>query len=367
MARWAFKAFDLRSGNSLGDLALSSWSHTDTLNDAGEFDAVLAWRKRSLDRLAIDSTLAAKSLIVPYRNGVPLGFAGIVWRPDPPNLAGAGLLSYFDAQTLDADRTYNPIDQHLMLVDLVNYVQAEPGGNIGIDVSQVTASGVQRIQSWKVTDQKNIGDVFRQKGDNLGGFDFDLRVELGDTGLPVRRLRMWTPRRGRPFVQGASPVFNAGRNGNALAIPSAPADGTRMGTVFVGLGAETNPTTQARMIARKVRQDLLDAGYPRLMLPPLDLRDVSDQNTLQAHVDGAAYYRGAVALDELVIEVNPDDKSWPWGSYETGDDCQLVIPTGADPKWPTGFSGPRRIIATQWAKAGREEHLYVHTGRLLGS
>lgn len=361
MASWKWRAYDLASGVLAADLRLSSWQHEDVLNGAGSFSARLEPRDAALTRQAIDATLAARSLIVPFRNGLPIGYGGVVWTPDPPIVSGASLLSYFDDQTYDTTRAFAGVDQHTMMAALVDWVQANDG-NVQVDTSQVGLSGVLRDQTWNAWEQKNIGEAFRQKADNINGFDFDFGIEL-DEGVVVRRLRMWTPRRGRVYVPQACPVFTVGRN--ARSVPSAPANGAAMATHVIGVGEETNSTTHERLIARAERADLLAAGYPRLTRV-LNRPDIKDLTSLQAAVDGEAYYYGAADVDEIVLDVDPNDVTWPWGSWTLGDDCMVKIPVGADPWWPTGFEGIRRIKTHRWAlDSAGGERLQVVTGRTL--
>lgn len=365
---WAWFATDLATGAVAAQLAVTSWSHEERLNDAGTFTATLESQGSLLDRQAIDATLAARSVVVPFRNGLPLGYAGVVWGPDPPAISGSSLLSYFDTQTYDTTRTWTATDQHTMMTDLVGWVQAN-GGNVRVDTSQVELSYVLRDQTWHVWEQKNVGEAFRQKADNLNGFDFDFRAELDEAGNILRRLRMWTPRRGRPYTESASPVFTVGRN--AFSVPSAPADGSEMVTHVIALGADNGTVVtlgdaevRERLVARSVRTDLLALGYPRLV-HVLDRTDLTTQVALQQTADGYASFHGAAEIDEIVLEVDPDDITFPWDSYDLGDDCLVNIPVGVDPWWPTGCQEVRRIVGRRWRKEAASERLEIVTGRPL--
>jgi hypothetical protein len=402
---WTWHAFDLATGAYTGALALTEWQHEDKLNDSGQFSATLQSRSAMLNQLAAETTLPARSLIVPFRDGQPLGYAGIVWRSDLPTVEGSSLLSYFDTQVYDDTHVFTGVDQHLLVKALVDSVQTQPGGDIHVDTSRIVPSGVLRDQTWNIWEAKNVGDAIRQKGDNLGGYDFDFRVEL-DPG-PIRRMRLWTPRRGRPYQPQASPVFTIGKN--ARAVPEAPTDGTEFATYVIALGQEIDSTTHERLRAVSDRSDLVAAGYPRLT-KVLDLSDVKDLTTLQAHADGYATYHAAIAATtpELVLEVDPNDVTWPWGSYELGDDCMVVIPAPGQvshdrvinefvlstgdgfvlgtgdgyvlgssthvietdieaamlPWWPYGFSEIRRMTSFRWSDAATGERLQVVAGRM---
>jgi len=369
MADWEWQAYDLLSGARLGSIEMSDWSHTDTLNDAGSFSATMIGRTAPIRREYLGYTTVGKTVIVPVRDGVPLGFAGIIWQREPPRIAGAGLLSYFDRRRLYETKQYlTPgTDQHLVVKDLVDWVQAH-NGNILIDTSQVTASGVLRIQTWNAWELKNIGQAIRQKGDNLNGYEFDIRVEY-DAGNLVRRLRLWTPRRGRYYVDSQSnPTFEYdGRRGNILSPPATPVDGLDMGTDSLGQGEEIDAATHERLIARKTNTVLLAAGWAQLDRV-LDLSDVKVQATLQEHVDGDADLHRAAELGDLKFQVDPTDETWPWGSWDLGDDARVRIPPGDTTPWmPDGFDAVQRVKTHEWRWSSKQgEQLDVTAGRLLG-
>lgn len=368
VAEWEWRAYDLASGAPLGLIEMADWSHTDILDDAGSWTATMAGRSSAIRRDYLTATMPGRSVIVPIRNGVPLGFAGIVWSRDAPRIAGAGLLSYFDRQPLNTRKAYVASDQHSVIKDLIDWVQTN-GGNIGVDTSQVTLSGVVRTQTWEKWEEKNVGEAIRQKGDNLGGFDFDVRVEY-DAGVLVRRLRLWTPRRGRSYLDAqASPTFRLdGRRGNVRDVPSVPVDATKLSTNVYAKGQEIDSTTHEVLLAESVRTDLLAAGWPRLG-EVQTFSDIKDSTTLQQHADGIAYLYGPTDVDEIVLTVDPDGEPWQWGTWDLGDDCAVYIPPGDAVPWmPDGYADIRRVKSHEWSWSPTTgESLKVHTGRLLGA
>lgn len=369
MADWKWRAYDLKTGVPLGSLEMAEWAHTDTLNDSGSFSATMIGRDDAHRRDELAATRIARSVIVPVRDGVPL-FSGIVWASNPPTLAGSGLLSHFDRQPLYTTKQYlTPgTDQHTIIKELVDWVQAN-GGDIQVDTSQVGPSGVLRIQTWNAWELKIVGEAIRQKGDNLGGYDFDVRTEYLD-GVLTRRLRLWTPRRGRAYIDSTvNPTFTVGgRRGNARAVPSIPRDGHDMVTHVYATGEEIDPNTHERLVAQSVRADLGAAGWSRLGTV-IDRSDVKVQATLQAHADGYAYLHGAADVDEIVLEVDPDHEKWRWGTWDLGDDCAVNIEPGPGVPWlPDGFREIRRITGHEWTwSSGKGAKLLVHTGKRLGT
>jgi hypothetical protein len=363
-SRWRWDAYDLVTGVLRGALPVSAWTHTDRLNSAGEFTATFATDYDKIARDAISATLAGRAVIVAKRDGIPV-FSGIVWRPDYPDVAGAGLFSYLDAQTLDETMLFTARDQHYMVADLVNWVQAHDG-NIGIDtVTGVPASTFLRDQTWYAWEEKNIGEAIAQKADIINGFDFDVRTEVDG----VRRLRLWTPRRGLVYTEQQSPVFTiAGTRSNLLELPRAPRDATQAVTHVYALGQEIPSTDDVlnvnheRIKATSVRGDLLgaDPPWPRLA-HVLDLPDIKTISVLQEHADGWAAKYGGAATDEIALHVDPNHATWAWGRWDLGDECWVNIPAGNSRWWPDGLSAVRRIMAHHWEVSGETERLDVIT------
>jgi hypothetical protein len=362
---WKWRAVDLATGATGADVAVETWSSRDRQNESGEWSARLLLRGDvDLNRLTEQATRVARSTILPIRRGIPIGFEGVVWSRNLPDVAGAGLLSYLDRNTMSPRSfSWTDVDQHTMFVQLLAWLSTA-GGDIRLDLSQVPLSGVLRTQLWQPWEAKNIGLALREKADNIGGFDFDLRAEgLDVDGDPVRRFRMWTPRRGRIYTDSASPVFTAGKGGNILDLPAQLELGAQMVSDVTALGDETNPTTHERRRQAAFRQDVRDAGYPRLE-EVLDRYDVKVDASLLEQAQGWAAQFGAAPVDEITFRVDPDDETFGWGAWDQGDDCLLRIPGRVDGWFPDGRERVLRIVETKWDVDKDGERLYVTAGRV---
>lgn len=323
---WSFHCFDAATSASLGTVDMESWSHEDRLNDSGSWSAKMAVLETpQLERVALAATLEGRTVIVAVRTnqyGIPdILYSGFIPPGGriPPDLAGAGLLSYFDLRVLNFTAAYAAVDQFALVENLIFSTQ-DDGPGINIDLSQVGVSGVPRDQTWNSWERKNIGEAIRQKAALINGFDFDIRTEY-DAGSLVRRLRCWYPRRGRTVTSGG-PVFTL--NGNVTAI--SPAAGASSFHTFThGLGAEINEVTRARLETSSTNAALLTAGWT-VIDHVLNLQDISTLSVLEDHVDGHLARHAVQDADELTLDVDPDDAIYPLGSYETGDDCQVIIP-----------------------------------------
>lgn len=319
---WAWHIFDAVTNARVGMVPMSSWDHVEDVSDpAGSFSGVVApGRNATAERVNRDATIGDGSkVVVPFRKGSPL-FTG--WIPPRGRvgrkIAGAGLLSYLDRRFLRSTIAFAAVDQFDLVVTLVNYTQTPGGTGLGIATTGVGLSGVPRDQTWLASEGKNIGEAIRQKSKLIDGFEFDIVTELAE-GVVRRQLRLWYPRRGRS--QGG-PVFRLGRGGNLLAVPE-PAERDIVTAVY-GLGVETDATLHTRLNYYAEAADRVARGLP-VIEAGLNLSDVKVLGTLQDHVNGRL---ADVGIDELELSVNPDDPTWPWGSWGLGDYCQLLIPAG---------------------------------------
>jgi len=365
MAEWAWHAFELREpGERIGQVPITEWDHTDDLNDAGTWSATFAppdpaaGDRAALIRQILRATDPARAVIVPFRDGLPL-YGGIVWLRDRPTIAGSGLLSWFDRQYINTAWNFVAVDQHLIVRVLVDEAQAGPFTNWGIavDTTDVTDSGVPRDQSWVIADAKNVGEAIRDKASLANGFDFDIRPELDGDNI-IRRLRCWYPRRGRP-VSITNLTFSHG--GNVRNIVSFPEDASRTTNMAKWIGEETSLNVFVTGSAQAL--DALDR-YP--VLWHIEKRpDVKVAATLTEHAERYIADHGEPNADQIVLEVDPNDKTHPWGSWELGDDCNVAVPAGVYDWYPDGVAEVRRVVSHRWTVGPGGEHLYVATGKAI--
>lgn len=350
MTEWEFRVHDLRTGRFLGDLPVSSWSHTDKLNDSGSWSATVTPSDNPTVTTATQGiTVEGRSTVTAWRNGEPLGYTGLIprggrRRSTGLDLAGGNLLKYLDTVLIETDPLlqFTGVDQFAMAAALVDLASTQ-GGGPAIDTSLVGSSGVARDQTWYRWDGKSIGEALRQKSALINGFDFDVRSEL-DTGVLIRRLRCWYPRRGRVYQAGTTPDFTVG--GNVFAIPQISGD-PDFCTHVVVVGAQASTASPTRLVAVATAQPLIDAGWP-MVTTKLDINDISSQTVLQEQADGYIARFGRLATENVSVVVDPSDATWAWGTWDLGDDCRLVIDAGIHPWWPYGLTAVCRIIEHRW-------------------
>lgn len=361
MSQWSWHVFDLATGAALGQVPLASWSHTDRLNDSGEWAATMSSPESvALVRYALNCVVASKAVLVAVRvdnvGAARAEYTG--WIPPGgnrrPDLAGKNLLGYLDFRVIESTVAYSSIDQHSIAAGIVSTAVGTM-----IDTSQVTASGVTRVRTWNNWEAKNVGEALRQLSAVENGFDFDVRTEY-DTGTLRRRLRCWYPRRGAVLSPSQPLVFEYGRNMLTLPTIDGNAD---FATRVVAIGKEQDSATQARLVSIQTNSALIAAGYP-VIVKHLDRSDITTQGGLDDLANGELDRASTLQDDEISFQVDPNDPSHPWGSWDLGASCYVKVPPGVALWWPDGIQEERRVVAHKWTwNAGTGETLEVVTSR----
>lgn len=300
-----------------------------------------------LARGYLDATIEGRTVIWVQRdNTIVDGY--IVWaRPKPMGsrqiqIRAASLWSYFRGRILTVTKTYDDVDQLEIAQDLINWAQTGPG-DINVEVETET-SGVlrERLPLAFGYERKNIGTLVEQLAAVIDGFDFAITCAL-ENEVPTARFRCFYPRRGS---RSSGVVFNGGvfaLKQNLLDYSVDP-DGTDGATTVYGIGAGEGTDM---LLTQSVNTAALDQGYP-VKERTVTHKDVDQIETLQGHTD--ADLRGrAQTPTTWVLDVDPDDVSIPFGSWQVGDDVRVII--GDDERFPAGengengFDGTLRIVA----------------------
>lgn len=388
---WRFLAYDLTTDTFLAELNVSSWASTDELNGAGSFSATVnidkpggAWvttgdalydddgniltddagtplysrewqvQAGATTTTAVDATVPAKTLIVAERDGTPI-YAGIPWRRKYDaasrtlDIAGAAMLSYFDHFTLGYDYSPSSVDQFTIFTAL----STDTDDAIGID-STIGTSGVTRDRTYLTLDGSMKGDLMRDLAAVVGGFDFDIRVEYsGDT--PTRYMRAFYPRRGRG-VPDSGVSFRVPGNADIVSVDE---DAAPIAAQIQAVGAGNGDTILSTLVTST---DLADAGYPEYRSFHA-AKDVTESATLIEHADAELVKRSITDTEVFDLDINPSAAGQPYGSWDLGDDCYIIIED--DPRYPAqadgspGLATARRIVSHSWQVEGPIESLRV--------
>jgi hypothetical protein len=261
----------------------------------------------------VDSVRRAERLrqLVPGRtavyvyDGPTVLCGGVLWDTVPTWTKRSGETWAFSAATFESywDQTVISedvpgqlgVDQLEIARVLVAHLQADPYADIGVRLQVDPAvplpmSGVLRDRTeYLASANKSYGDALTELGEVLDGFEWTIDVWADPvTGLRTKYLRLGYPRLGRP---DATVLVEQ----QDLEEWQAPAD-TGTGTRFRARGGTPqgagSASQQPIVSSVAVRQDLLDAGWPRLDIVE-DHASVTDIATLDTYAEQAAARRGA--------------------------------------------------------------------------
>jgi hypothetical protein len=342
VAEYRYLAHDLRTNGLLTELPLGGVVYSSYLNTFGTIQGQLQLPPQQSKAVLAEQYVAAtepqRIALYVERDGV-IVWGGIIWTRDYDpetfilTLGGSEFWSYFGYRLVAETKQYAAVDQHLIFVDVVEYAQAQQGGNIGVDTSAVLPSGVLRDRTYWHYERKPIDEACRQLANVEGGFDFAIDVGYEGSAI-VKRLTLSYPRRGR-LATVTEHVFEVGRN---VVIMSWPEDGTRGANRVHALGLGEGDD---KHIAVASDTALIDAGYP-LMEATVSRSDVSEEDTLVAHANAELTDRSRpVTLPNVTVRADLDPV---FGSYIVGDDARLIAAPGDDPRWPGGLDTTRRIV-----------------------
>lgn len=321
-AQYTYLSCDLATNEVLAELPLRGVSFTLALNRAGDFSATLPLGdSRVTDLDPISATEPIRTALYVDRGGVLL-WGGIVWTrrynsaTRSIELAGNEFWSYFRKRRITDTLAYTNEDQLTIVRELIDYAQAKPGGDIGVDTGSGT-SGVVRDRTYSSYEYKPVGEAVEQLSAVLDGFDFAIDVAYS-AGEPAKFLRLGYPRRGRTAT-ATGLLFELDSLGGNILGYSYPEDGTSSANTVHSIGAGDGES-----ILRSVssRTDLIDAGFP-LIEELTTYKDVVVQSTLDAHAEAdVEAFAGPVTIAEVTVQADTDPMI---GSYIVGDEARFRI------------------------------------------
>lgn len=338
MAKYDIIYQDIKSGTIQGILPISSFSYENVLSSPGSARIAIAL-SQSMPKeyyygaaatpsytsgatpyyspeLSLNSLAPGRTAIYIERGGVVV-WSGILWNLDmdvnnnSATLGCEGWHSYWRKRYLRADKTYSSStdDQANIAKGLIDWAQAQSGGNIGIDTTGVVATGIKRDRVYYAYERKNIATLIEQLGEVDQGFDWYYRTTKSGTTYTTQYLILY-PKTGK-----VSPIrFELGSNVELL---RCTVDAKTMADFVETTGA--GETTQ--MIASQVvNADALNA-YP-LLEDQLSYCDVTSSTTLNQYAK-RRIQTGKTPVIIPTLNVNPDLDP-VFGSYSLGDQVKVV-------------------------------------------
>lgn len=300
-------------GNIREELPLSAVSYEPELNGAGSMTATIPITHPKATRANLEP---AASAIYIERAG-QLIWGGLLWvaRADGAavRLDFGGFWSYVAHRHIRETKEYADFEQAQLVLDLIDYMQSQPGGDIGLGVN-FPDTGVLRSKLYEAEERKNIAAAIEELAAMDQGFEFSVDVSYDPTtGVARKVLEVGHPERGREL----DATFELGVNMHG--IPSWSIDGTRVANLIDVTGA---PVGETLLIQSAQSADR--GAYP-LLESVISLRDedVEAQLLERALAELGAFEQ---APEFITVRLDPNAAETQVGAWGLGD----TVPVKAD-------------------------------------
>ena len=301
---------DLRSDRLLDVLPLQGVSIEDYIGKAGSLQGTVPIPNREMaERVRPILTPARTALWVERDRRIWWG--GVLWSVNPQSdergnisieVQAGTFDTYLEHRTLRTTHKAKSVDQLDIARDLVDYAQAQPGGDVGIRYD-TDASGVKWSRTFSASDQPTIRELLDKLAGAEGGFEWRIRCyRAPESGERVKQLDLGYPTITRP---GDVVLTHPGH----LLTYAWPADGTTVANVWQARGATNNRNQTAaskpQLSELLVAEDDLDAGWPRLD-GSSDHNSVDDPDVLNNYARAeAALARRPSVIPEITVHLDP--------------------------------------------------------------
>lgn len=333
---------DLLTNEIIAELPLTAVSFTQQLNQAGTFTGRLLISGINTAQYNMEAaTQPARNAIYVDRNGV-LVWGGVIWNrvyssaEQTITITAREFESYFEHRLIIQTTSFTNADQLLVARTLINNAQAQPYGNIGVQVGTET-SGVLINRTFYGYELKNVWQAIKDLSNQTNGFDFNIKVEYDPvTNDPIKTLVLGYPRTG-DIDSGvgdlSTPVFMFPA-GNIVEYEY-PEDGAIIGNSLYVIGAGSN---EGKLQSYAQNTAKLTSGWP-LLENSTNYSDITDQTILNR----LATAQVAVLSEPppIINIVVPAYENPVFGTYSIGDDARLII---KDPRFPNGLDVVYRIV-----------------------
>ncbi|QKW08036.1 hypothetical protein HUT18_18280 [Streptomyces sp. NA04227] len=307
---------DLRSDRLLDVLPLHDVTIDDFLGKPGSLKGTVPIPNRAM-------AARVRPILVPGRTalwverGRDIWWGGILWTTeaakDERGFVSVGIQAgtvdtYLDHRILFDTLEAKNLDQFDIARDLVDYVQATPGGDLGIGYD-TALSGVKRSRKFSRTDLPRVRELLDKLAGTEGGFEWRIRCFRDPaTGRRARQLDL-----GHPVIARGEAALVLDSPGPVLTYKF-PTDATVQANVWQSRGASTNTNqaaaTKPLVSELLIAEDDLAAGWPRLD-GTSDYTSEETQQGLDEHARAdAAAARRPVSIPEITVhlgkQITPD-------------------------------------------------------------
>ncbi|MGD9485023.1 hypothetical protein WDH52_17495 [Streptomyces sp. TRM70308] len=259
---------DLRTDRVVDVLPLTEAKFDDYIGKPGSLSATVPLPDAALARRARAALLPGRTAVWLERDG-DIWWGGVLWTCTPHSdeqgrlkaeFQAATFDSYLDHRVLSTDMVGTATDQFDIVRMLVDHVQAQPGGDIGLRYG-TEASGVRRDFAYAYTDLARVRELLDKLAQLDDGFEWRVHCYRDAQGRRVKRLQVGHPR----IVSGHTDIV-LDHPGGVLTY-SLPSDATVQANVWVARGESANSDQSQESVPLTVRQvhaEDIAGGWPRL-------------------------------------------------------------------------------------------------------
>ncbi|MGK4583490.1 hypothetical protein [Kitasatospora sp. HPMI-4] len=313
---------DLVTDRLIDRLEIRDVSYDDYIGRTGTLTGTVPLPDAATAQRARAALKSGRTMVYLVDSAGTTAWGGPLWTATPTRNERGYLSCPIQAGTLEGilrshrkaydSLTWAATDQLDIARGLVDYAQAQDGGNLGIEIDRTQLSGVVRDRTYSRYDLSNLGDLLDQLAAVDSGFEWRIQLYTDTGGVRHRALRL-----GYPILTAGSADVLLSSPGEITAY-SLPEDAGGMATTWQCRGASSQDATGAStplMSALLTSPDLIAAGWPRL-------DGSSDYSTveLQSTIDGHAAADLARARQPVTIPsvsyLRPDAAGLPaLGAY----------------------------------------------------
>ncbi|MEV0115533.1 hypothetical protein AB0H77_20195 [Streptomyces sp. NPDC050844] len=315
-ARYRVLVCDLRTDTLLDVLPLHEVSVEDYIGKAGSLTG-------TVPTPSPDMAERVRPLLVPARTALwverdrDIWWGGILWSANPQSDERGNIKVEVQAGTFDTYLEHRQLrtthrarttDQLDIARDLVDYAQAQAGGDIGIEYD-THLSGIQRSRTFSASDQPKIRELLDKLATAENGFEWRIRCYRDpDTGRRIKLLDL-----GYPVLAPEGDDVVLTHPGHLLTY-AMPTDGTTVANVWQARGSSDNrnQTAASKPLLSEllVAEDDLADGWPRLD-GSSDHQSVDEPEVLNNYARAeAALARRPQVIPEITVrldeQISPD-------------------------------------------------------------
>lgn len=346
MAEYRYYTTDLRGGAFLNDLPLYGVFMNKRLNASGDFTGTFRLDTGMyIDSHLLDSSIPGRTAIYVERDGTII-WGGIIWsrtynaQGKNIQLTAQTFESYFDHIVIDQHFIQQNVEQTTIFSSLIDAMQGQLGGNIGLTKDVFPATGITREVLVPGYEYRFAQTVVEELVGTESGFDYRIDViPGGQQDNPTKIVRVGYPEIGQTAANSNLHFDYPGNIDNYWWPESATRSGTVVGVLGHGSGYEM-------VRATATDGNKIASGYPSWWVVNSYKMVMNRDEAAQRAVQDLNKYVTPVIKPTFQVksDLSPDFSGWS----ALGDAFTCYI---EDARFPGGKSVVSRMIGWELSPA----------------